>query len=252
MKKVTSFCLLGLIILVMGCGSSFSSSGTAAWERRVAEHSTRTFPEYAEQMSEKLGITCTMPRNFIDQKQFKEWRIRENRNVGFAYTPVLTSKDKQCVIMYPFYPVHTDRIGDTPVYSAGEKKEIDNLMIKDSTLLKTPHWKVGIPRSIIYSEIRAALDIDDRAWIDPNEHITVLAGKEAQSLFNADSVFVYHIPMDRPYEEKYLHCTGLAISKANRPVMYLKWFFTDEGKKNEQEYLNAINKTIWYEDAPEP
>lgn len=125
-------------------------------------------------------------------------------------------------------------------------------MSQDSTLLKTPHWKVGIPRSVIYSEIRAALDIDDRAWIDPNEHITVLTGKEVQSLFNADSVFVYDIPMDRPYEEKYLHCTGLAISKANRPVMYLKWFFTDEGKKNEQEYLDAIKKTIWYEDAPEP
>ncbi len=249
MKKVVLFCLLGLIFLVIGCGSA-SPSKIKLWQERVAEQNTRTLPEYAKFMDEKLGITCTMPRNFIDQKQLRQWRIHQNRDVAFVYTPVLRSKDKQCIILYPFYPVHTDRVGDTPCFSSRERKEIEELMKKDSTILKTPNWKVGIPRSIIYSEIRAALDIDYRAWIDPDKHITVLAGKEARNLFNADSVFIYDIPMDKPYEEKYVHCTGLAISKANRPVLYLKWFFTNKGKKKEKKYLDLIKKTIWYGDIP--
>jgi hypothetical protein len=42
----------------------------------------------------------------------------------------------------------------------------------------------------------------------------------------------------------------LAISKANRPVLYLKWFFTNKGKKKEKKYLDLIKKTIWYGDIP--
>lgn len=61
MKKVVLFCLLGLIFLVIGCGSA-SPSKIKLWQERVAEQNTRTLPEYAKFMDEKLGITCTMPR----------------------------------------------------------------------------------------------------------------------------------------------------------------------------------------------
>jgi len=250
MRKIISFCLLGLISLVTGCGSS-SPSKIKPWEERVAEQNTRTFPEYAEVLNERFGISLTMPPNFTDQKQLIKWRIHQKRNIGFVYTPVLRSKDKQCLILYPLVPPVADRVGDTPFYTARERKEMEELMKNDSATFKTLNWKVGIPRSLVYHDIKAALNIDHRAWIDPNEHITILVGKEVRSQFNADSVFIYDIPMDRPYEEKYVHCTGLVISKANRPVMFLKWFFTDKGKKKEKEYLDLFKGSIWYGDAPE-
>jgi hypothetical protein len=38
----------------------------------------------------------------------------------------------------------------------------------------------------------------------------------------------------------------MAIARKGRPTMYFKWFFTEEGKKNEEKYIKKLNKKVWY------
>lgn len=203
------------IILSFACCTSLRNDVSS---QNYAERSVKTFSEYAAFMSQEYDITCKMPNRFFDQKYAELWKIHENRPAGNRYNPILRSKDKDCLIMFPFVPSS---------YTTGFEYQ-------------------NVPRNIINIEIRTALEMDKDALFDFNDHVTILAGKEARDMFNADSVFLYDISMDRSYKEKYTNCTGLIISKTNRPIMTLKLFFTDRGKKKEAEFIARLRKAIWY------
>lgn len=241
MKKVEKCCVFSLLImLAFACCTSLRNDTSS---QKYAEYSVRTFPEYAEFMSEKFAITCKMPSRFFDQEYAELWKIRENRPAAFRYNPILRSKDKDCLIMFPFVPIYMSEID----YQVSKATSEINKIISDNTVFASkPTTNESVPRNTINFEIRTALEIDKDALFDFNDHVTVLAGKEVRDMFNADSVFLYNIPMDRPYKEKYTHCTGVIISKMNRPTLALKWFFTDYGKKRETEYIARLRKAIWY------
>lgn len=241
MGKIGKCCVLSLFILLdFACSASLRKDASS---QEYSKYPVKTFPEYADFLSEGYGITCKMPSEFFDKKYSEIWRVRENRPAAFLYNPILQSKDKDCIIMFPFVPIYMSEI-DYRVNKA--TREINKVISDDTLFNRKPATNESIPRNTISFEIRAALEIDKDALFDFNDHVTVLAGKEARDMFNADSVFLYDIPMDKPYKEKYTRCTGFIISKMNRPTLTLKWFFTDHGKKKETEYMARLNGTIWY------
>jgi hypothetical protein len=92
----------------------------------------------------------------------------------------------------------------------------------------------------------------DTTRINLNQYVTITAGKRAREMFNADSIFVYDLPLDKPYLEKYPYCTGLVISKKDRATLLFKFFFTAAGRKKEEEYINQLSNHVWYDDKFRP
>ncbi len=50
-------------------------------------------------------------------------------------------------------------------------------------------------------------------------------------MFNADSIHFYNIPLEEAFEEKYIYCTEIVITKADRASLHFKWYFTEKRKE---------------------
>lgn len=196
----------------------------------------RKMTAYTDYVSKKFGITCNIPDKFTDLNiYYIAWKVRkdEAKFTGSMYGPIFLSDDKQCILMYSGQP-----------------------------------WYGLNSRSQITAEIKTALDLyychghplnNDSARMDFNGYVTIVAGKKAREMFNADSIYIYDIPdgdsvcfLDESLEKMrkgiYLYCTGLFISRKDRCTIDIKLLFTKEGKKREDEYINLLSKQIWYDD----
>src|SRR5699024_2561932 len=159
------------------------------------------------------------------------------------YGPIIHSKDKECILMYPFAPLYisselitiakTMKKARKVLY--GQDKENEKLASNENT-----------PRSQIASEMRAALNIQDSSFDELffEEHVTTVRGKKAKQLFNADILYMYDIPLEDPYDSTYVYCTGMVVTKYDRATMYFKYFFTEEGKKEEWKYREQLAGNI--------
>ena len=108
-----------------------------------------------------------------------------------------------------------------------------------------PEWQS--PRKYIRYLLTCILD--GRSDFRFEDHVTVISNDEAKERFNADSVFILDVPMIDPlYGEEYEYCTYMFISKVNRRNVSVAWFFTEEGAKRKQYYIDKLDKRIWYKD----
>ncbi len=210
----------------------------------------KTFADYANYTSKKYGVICKMPDHFIDlNKYFELWAIREKTHAGYFYGPVVQSKNKECILMYPYEP-----------FSATDEdsklgKVMTSINEKLNPQIVNKKQNMTFPRSQIAFELQAAyglLDSDgynlrDTISFDFNKYVTTISGKKALEMFNADSIYLYEIPLDHPYQNKYSYCTGMVLYKQKRAAMIFKWFFTEKGKEKEQEYINRLSNLVWYD-----
>ncbi|WP_244262917.1 hypothetical protein [Tannerella forsythia] len=124
------------------------------------------------------------------------------------------------------------------------------------------------PRSQILNEIRTSLGLfnspfnllnKDAVRINFDDYVTIIAGKHARDMFNADSVYLYDLPhadsvyffdesLEKMRKGKYPYCSGMFIYKRNRATMNVKFFYTEEGKKKQDEYIRLMSKHIWYDE----
>lgn len=80
------------------------------------------------------------------------------------------------------------------------------------------------------------------------DYVTVISGREARRRFNADSVFLFDVPIEPLAQdgEVYTHCTRIYLSKKDRPYLGFVWFFTDEGAKSKQQYISRLDGHVRY------
>lgn len=208
----------------------------------------KNFDAYAVYMADNFGIQYHIPEKFNDlDKYYVMWKVRKDpaKHAGFMYGSILMSKNKDCIVAYPSQLFN---------YSDKEKKRLGIS-------------KSNFPRNQVSGYLKTALGLyysygnplnNDTAKFDFNDYVTTIAGKKARELFNADSIYIYDLPnpdsvcfydasLERLRKERYPHCTGILISKANRASIDLKLFFTDKGKENMDEHLNMLEKQIWYD-----
>ena len=184
-----------------------------------AQHvSYKTFQKYA---LEVYDVVCKKPRGFIDLRtSVNWWPGGTNCGVGFMYDPVFRSKSGDCLIMYP-------TIG---LWSTLRPPVREQLAYEINATLG---WVGDVGKQ------------SQQVEVDFEKYVTIWVD-DARQYFNADTVFIAQLPIKNPYKEMYNYCTSVYVYKKDRPVLLFKFFFTEEGKQHEQEYLNKLCKRIWY------
>jgi hypothetical protein len=216
-----------------------------------AQVNPRTFAEYSAYVSEKYNITCKIPKNFIDLKYLEVWKFRqESFGAGFVFNPVIQSDNQECILMYPMI---FNYISDSSKYISKISQSIGRSMFKNKP--SVDYGNDDLPRNNIKGQLRTVLghldnhgDIIRDSTFNFDDYVIVNAGKKVRKSFNADSVFIYDIPLKKAYKEKYVYCIGMVVTKKDRPYMQFMWLFTEEGEKKKDKYLKILSKKIWYND----
>ncbi|HOT14821.1 MAG TPA: hypothetical protein PK252_08680 [Bacteroidales bacterium] len=229
----------------------------------------RKMSAYTDSVSKKFGVIFNIPDKFTDLNIFYiPWKVRmdDAKYIGSVYGPIFLSNDKQCILMYPAQPWYVSK-EDREIYI--KTAAINDIMNNTTTSVESQGtMNNSFPRSQITAEIKTALGLyygyghplnNDSARMDFNGYVTIVAGKKAREMFNADSIYIYDIPggdsvcfldesLEKMRKDIYLYCTGLFIIKKDRGTIDIKLLFTKEGKKREDEYINLLSKQIWYDD----
>lgn len=154
--------------------------------------------------------------------------------------------------MYPTRPRYISR-EDMETY---RKTALINRRLNGDTSTVEP--KVGtnstVARGQITGEVKAASGLYDNSGKPLNDsvhfhfddYVTIITGKKPKEMFNADSMYIYDLPLETPYRKEYTYRTGLVLSKKNRGTLFFMLFFTDRGKRHEQKYINMLGKHVWY------
>ncbi|MDD2284982.1 MAG: hypothetical protein PHQ11_06250 [Paludibacter sp.] len=173
----------------------------------------RSFPMYADYVSEIYNINCKIPENFTDLKFLEILKISE---INTLYCPVIQSDDNECILMYDPMPRYGFMMSEI---IKGEIGQMLNLNCCNNSITDT---------------------------INIHHYTTIITGNYARNSFNADSVAFLNIPLRSAYKEKFNYCTDMFISKKEHACMVLKWFFTEIGEKNKEKYIKSLSKDIWY------
>jgi len=195
----------------------------------------KSFPAFTNYFHENYGIICKEPANVSNLNIYNTiWIVRKGaseRSTATLLGPILQSNDKDCLFAYPctnirFFPINQ-----------------------------------------INAEVASGIGAFDRhgyfidtSKFDCYDYATVITDKKAREMFNADTLYIYDIPnadssyflnkeLEKMQKENYPYCTGVVICKKGRIAMEMKLFFTEKGKIKEDEYINMLNKQIWYTDT---
>ena len=228
----------------------------------------KNLPAYVEYLSKEFGIICNIPDGLKNlDKYYVLWKVREEqaKHTGSMYGPIFQTKNNSCILMYPALP-HYFSEEDVELFK--KTAMIERIINKDTTVSKpkaSPN--LTYPRGQTSAEIKTALGLyysrghpsnNDSVKIDLNDYVTIIAGKKAREMFNADTIYIYDIPsadsvyffdssLEKMRRRKYPYCTGVFISKDDRATMHFKLFFTKRAKKKEEKYINMLDKQIWYD-----
>lgn len=229
----------------------------------------RNLPDYAEYLSKEYGIICDIPERFTDlDKYYVGWKVRveKDKHTGGLYGPVFQSRDKGCLLLYAALPHYISR-EDAEIFK--KTAMIERILNNDtSTSAPLVSSKRTYPRSQISGEIETALGLyyrhghpsnDDSVKIDLNDYVTIISGKKAHEMFNADTIYIYDLPnadsvyffdssLEKMHKRKYPYCTGVFISKNGRATMYFKFFFTQRAWKKKEKYISLLEKQVWYDE----
>lgn len=201
-----------------------------------------TLPARVESFTSTYHVKRTIPEGFHFVQDCKAlvfdtcWDMR--RDLGgiwvksghkiAAYGVLLQSDDKQCEVIY-------NDIIDLQFYRRPNVLTYRGIYLEQ----KWGH------REEILAILMAQLGRSD---IDFDDYVTVTSGREARRRFNADSVFVFEVPIEPQHwdGEDYTHCISMYLSRKDRAYMGFVWLFTDEGYKRRQKYMDALEGNVAY------
>lgn len=263
--------IVAVIFLFLFCGHLYAQENL--WYKK-------NLAAYTNYVSTQFGISINVPEKFVDlDKYYVGRQIRVNHSVAWLGGPIFQTIDKECILMYQA----------RPIYVTEKEKEIAKTTILINRRLNgdvsSIEPKIGtsrMTRGQITAEVKAATGLYDNAGkplkdsvhFNFNDHVTIIAGKKPREMFNADTMYIYELPLQKSYSKKYIisgnlgnvamtdsfhlglqktnrkkyiYRTGLVLAKENRASMFFMLFFTLKGKKNEWKYISMLGKDIWYE-----
>jgi len=150
--------------------------------------------------------------------------------------------------MYPSVPwyISEDDIALSKILAKVDRKVFNDTSRKEYNLGANENFS----RNQIVTEMSAALGISmalrDSLFVF-DDHVTYISGKTVREMFNADTVYFYDIPLEDPYRDDYVYCTGMVVSKRGRATMIFKWFFTEAGKQKQLTYFDSLARNVWHD-----
>lgn len=76
----------------------------------------------------------------------------------------------------------------------------------------------------------------------------VIAEENMENYFNADTVYVYDVPLLKPYKGIYKECIGINMVKEGHPFGMIKVLLAD-GCDAKDKYMKQLFKSIRYSDS---
>jgi hypothetical protein len=230
MRKKTYITVIVLLLTL----NAFSQDNLW-YEKNFSAYKTFFYNEY--------GIDYTIPPKVKDLDKFYVlWKVRkeDSKHSGNMHGPIFLSKDKECILAYPANLNH--------------KLNDDHRIISQISII-TAEIKTSLG---LYYHHGSSLN-NDTTKLDIYDYVTIIAGKMAREMFNADSIFIYDLPnadsvyffdesLENMRKEKYPYCSGMLIYKNNRPTMNIKFFFSEKGYIKRSQYFEMLSKHIWYVD----
>ena len=221
----------------------------------LAQKSHYSLDATAGYYADAFDVELSMPEGMVDLNTRESLTVRQGYRLVHANSPVLRSEDGECMLMYGSDPLFvSDEMAKFHAESKNLTRKVQGPQAPDA--IDPAINNDNAHRNLMSNELGTVYGYcDEIARPLPgkpfplDEYIEILPQKTARKWFNADSVFVYDLPVDDPYEGKYNRCTGVVITKKGRTGFALKLYLTDEGKKNEKRYLQSLRKTIWYRDS---
>lgn len=193
------------------------------------------FRTYSSECSKLFNIKLKKPKGFKVIDEMTPFKVNEKKSIGAFYRMVLESKTKDCVILFPNFHTgrHHNTIAKNMVY--GELKAALNLYSNENMRMGLVDGKFMMKRT----------SNSNNNQLDSAKYIKIVTGNNMEDYFNANTVFIYRVPLLKPYKNIYDECIGVNVIKKKRPSAIIKIFFTKECNSKEK-CMQQLFKSIYY------
>ncbi|WP_279120680.1 hypothetical protein [Bacteroides acidifaciens] len=206
-------------------------------EIAAQELAKKKFTDYADRNVEHMGILCKKLKGFkfeVPQLPFLQLFWTQGRNyIGSVYEATALSKDGNCLILYPNMNLM-------------EIETMSNQVFRRFPWSERP----TLAREQVTRELQDALRLQSLSDSIFSSHVVTMSGGDVVP-FNADTVFVAQLSLHKPYRDKYEYATGIYVWKEARRSMVFHLFFTEEGKRHEENILSKLYKSVTYLEGDE-
>lgn len=223
-------------VIVMFCIILLGTSSDTFAQKKL-------FKEYRSECVQRFDIEIIKPKGFKTIGKMVPFKVNEGRSIGSFYRVALESRNKDCLILYPFFIENRPRdIAKNMAY--GEVKAALNLVPEedDGMRMNLVDGKFVLERSKKTSRNQEEIKLDTARYM------RVIAEEDMENYFNADTVYVYDVPLLKPYKGIYKECIGINMVKEGHPFGMIKVLLAD-GCDAKDKYMKQLFKSIRYSDS---
>ena len=201
------------------------------------------FSEYQVECERDFHIKLSMPAGFETIDKMVSFRVNEGRNIGVFYSLLLESRDKDCLMLYPLF-IENQSHGIAKNMTYGEVKAALNLAPEENECMRMNlvNGKFTLGKSKVPDRSKETVQFDTARYM------RVIAEENMENYCNADTVYVYEVPLLKPYKGVYTKCIGINMVKEGHPYGMAKILLM-EGDNSKDKYMKQFFESIRYSDS---
>ncbi len=203
----------------------------------------KLFKEYRSECARRFDIEIIEPKGFKTIGKMVPFRVNEGRSIGSFYRVALESENKDCLILYPFF-IKNSPHGIAKNMAYGEVMAALNLASEEDDEMG-PNLVNG---KFVLSRRKKTSCNKETVQFDTARYMRVIAEENMENYCNADTVYVYEVPLLKPYKGVYKKCIGINMVKEGHPCGIAKILLT-EGDDAKDKYMKQFFESIRYSDS---
>lgn len=198
------------------------------------------FSEYQVECERDFHIKLSMPAGFETVDKMVSFKVNEGRSIGSFYRVALESRDKDCLMLYPLF-IEKQSHGIAKNMTYGEVKAALNLAPEENECMRMNlvNGKFTLGKSKVPDRSKETVQFDTARYM------RVIAEENMENYCNADTVYVYEVPLLKPYKGVYTKCIGINMVKEGHPCGIAKILLT-EGDNAKDKYMKQFFESIRY------
>lgn len=201
----------------------------------------KEFELFSDFANDVFDVKMAVPKGFaVTEYNVKEYYVATmngDESVKFftsgyggftqKYGHTLVSGDGNCMMIYPM-------LCDVDMGQMSMRK-------------RTSYLEVYHDLAYAYQKFTGKqIALDNNTEWQLRQMLMLDCGGRLSKAFNADSVKLATIPMDKPYKGKYTQCLGVYLYKAAHTPVYLKVLLAPDAQKEVGKYVDLLAKNVRY------